>query len=564
MNKIADKMAEIKIIPVVTVDNPEDAVPLASALVKGGIPAAEITFRTQGASVAIQAISRAFPDMLVGAGTVLNPQQVDSAVEAGAKFIVSPGFDPETVRYCQKIGIPIFPGCVTASEVQEAIGLGLEVLKFFPAESSGGLDALKSLSAPFTQIRWMPTGGINPNNLRTYLDFPKILACGGSYMVGKTDIRNKDWEKITRICRQTVNLIHKVPEAAAPHASQDLKKVCASEKAYDMIVLGEILMRMSAAPSRRICEGGSFSACIGGSELNVCAGAARLGCKTAMISCLPDNDIGKFAMREMERMGVGRELLSRDSGKDARLGVYYSESGVAPRKPKVAYDRSNSSVGKLSLDSIPQSVYSSTKIFHTTGITLALPSMRKTAVEAIKRFHENGALISFDVNFRANLWDEQTARQVLEEVFPYVDVLFISEESSRRMFERTGTLPEIMKGFASEFNLRVVATSARKVISEREHSWTSTIYSAEQDKIFTDVPYSPIAVIDRIGSGDAFDAGVLYGLLSGASEQKMVDYGNAMAVLKCTVPGDLPDVDREDVEKMMELHKSDDRSEMIR
>lgn len=561
MKSVTDRMAELKIIPVVTLENPQDAVPLASALIEGGIPAAEVTFRTEGAYESIQAISKAFPDMLVGAGTVLNPAQVDSAVEAGAKFIVSPGLDPETVLYCQKIGIPIFPGCVTAGEIQKAIGLGLSVLKFFPAEQSGGLGALKALSAPFTQIRWMPTGGINLNNIRSYLGFSKIMACGGSYMVGKADIETKNWDKITELSRQTIRLIQDQPESGE---SVSPAAALPGKKTYDFVALGESLMRMSAAGDQRICNGGSFTARIGGSELNVCSGMARLGRRAGFISCLPGNDIGRFALHEIQRMGVRRELISTDNEKDARLGVYYTEGGASPRKPKVVYDRSHSSAAKLDLNLLPQSVYSDTKIFHTTGITLALPSVRGTAIEAIKRFHAGGALISFDVNYRANLWDEQTARRVLTEVFPYVDILFISEESSRRMFGKTGTLREIMKSFAAEFHIRIVATSARKVISEKEHAWNSTVYSAEKDEFFTDTPYSPISVVDRIGSGDAFDAGVLYGLLACQSEREMVDYGNAMAALKCTVSGDLPDFDKEDVEKLMGLHKSGDQSEMIR
>lgn len=561
MKTVTDRMAELKIIPVVTLDHPEDALPLASALIKGGIPAAEVTFRTAAAYASIQAMAKEFPDMLVGAGTVLNPAQVDSAVEAGAKFIVSPGMDPETVLYCKKIGIPIFPGCVTASEVQKAIDLGLKVLKFFPAEPSGGLKTLKALSAPFTQIRWMPTGGIGLNNLQDYLSFSKIVACGGSYMVATADIEAKNWDKITELCRRTIRLIHGEPEAAVP----PVRAASASqEKTYDIIALGEVLMRMSAQPDQKIINGGSFTACIGGSELNVCSGMARMGCKAGMIACLPDNDIGKFAAREMRRMGVGSELLSFDSDKDARLGVYYSEGGAAPRKPKVVYDRNHSSAVKLNPDSLPQSIATDTKIFHTTGITLALPQMRETAVAAVKRFHEGGALISFDVNFRANLWDEQTARRVLTQIFPYVDILFISEESARRMFQKTGTLKEIMKSFASEYKIRIVATSARKVLSEKEHAWNSTVYVAEKDEFFTDTPYASISVVDRIGSGDAFDAGVLYGLLAYQSGQKMADYGNAMAALKCTIPGDLPDVEKQDVEKIVEQHKNNDQSEMLR
>lgn len=207
MDSVAQEFSKLKVIPVVTIENPDDAAPLARALSAGGIPAAEITFRTAGAAEAIRSAVKACPQMLVGAGTVLTPDQVDAAHDAGAKFIVSPGLDPETVRYCQKLGLPVFPGCVTATEVQQGLRLGLEVLKFFPAEASGGLRTLKALSAPFPQVRWMPTGGISLSNLADYLAFGRIVACGGSFLTEKEDIRSKNWEKITAICRRTVELV---------------------------------------------------------------------------------------------------------------------------------------------------------------------------------------------------------------------------------------------------------------------------------------------------------------------------------------------------------------------
>ena len=211
MNHVTEQLAKLKILPVVTVENPDDAVPLAGALAAGGIPAAEITFRTSGAAETIRNASCAYPDMLIGAGTVLTPEQVDAAREAGAKFIVSPGFDAETVCYCLKTGLPVFPGCATATEVQQALRLGLSGLKFFPAEAVGGLRTLKALSAPFPQVRWMPTGGINLGNLADYLAFPRVIACGGSYLTAKDDIRAKDWAKITDICCRTVQLIRGMP-----------------------------------------------------------------------------------------------------------------------------------------------------------------------------------------------------------------------------------------------------------------------------------------------------------------------------------------------------------------
>lgn len=561
MKTIEEQLAELKIVPVVKLDRTEDAIPLAKALIAGGIPAAEITFRTACARQAIHDTLQQFPDMLVGAGTVINTEQAEAAIQAGAKFIVSPGFDATVVQFCQKKRVPVLPGCVTASEAQQAIALGLKVLKFFPAEQSGGLKAIKALSAPFSQIKWMPTGGINLNNLKDYLAFNKIIACGGSYMVSGADIDAGNWDKITELCRQTIRLIHGgEPTEKCEHKPINVKE----KKSYDIITMGEVLMRLAALPDRRICDSGAFTAFIGGSELNVGSGTARLGLKTAVLTCLPENDIGKYAMREMQRMGVNTNLITFDTEKGARLGTYYSESGAAPRKPKVVYDRANSSVFKFNLKKLPESVYHETSLFHISGITLALSNLRETAIEAIKRFKEGGALISLDVNYRANLWDEETAREVITRVLPYVDVLFVSEESSRRMFQKTGTLEEILKSYHKEYGVQIVATSARKVISSKEHSWSSTIYSAEKDKFFRSEPYESISVVDRIGSGDAFDAGVLFGLLENGDEESMSLYGNAMAALKCTVAGDLPDIDRKEVDDLIASHKSHDSSEMSR
>lgn len=215
MKTVEERIAELKIVPVVKLERTEDALPLASALIEGGIPAAEITFRTACAEESIRAVAKKYPDMLVGAGTVLNRTQAETAVAAGAKFIVSPGYDPETVQWCLGAGVPVFPGCVTASEVQRALAAGLTVLKFFPAEASGGLKAIQALSAPFGQVRWMPTGGIGLGNLTEYLAFPKIIACGGSYMVKAEDIRAKNWQKITDICRKTIERIHSAGASAA-------------------------------------------------------------------------------------------------------------------------------------------------------------------------------------------------------------------------------------------------------------------------------------------------------------------------------------------------------------
>ena len=206
MKTLEEQFYEYAVVPVVVLDDADDAAPLAEALIKGGLPCAEVTFRTEAAEESIRIMSEKYPDMLVGAGTVLTTEQVDRAVAAGAKFIVSPGFDPEIVDYCMQKNIPVFPGCVSPSEVAQAVKRGLKVVKFFPAEQAGGLAMLKAMAAPYTMLKFMPTGGINTKNLKEYLGFSKILCCGGSWMVKGDMIKNKEFDKITEMTREATEL----------------------------------------------------------------------------------------------------------------------------------------------------------------------------------------------------------------------------------------------------------------------------------------------------------------------------------------------------------------------
>lgn len=204
MNEVISQFQKLGIIPVVKIDHAKDAVPLAKALCEGGLPVAEVTFRTDAAEEAIRLMCEACPDMLVGAGTVLTTEQVDRAVAAGAKFIVSPGLNPKVVAYCLEKKIPITPGTSSPTDIEAALELGLDVVKFFPAEASGGIAKIKAMSAPYPNVRFMPTGGINAKNLSSYLDFPKIVACGGSWMVSGELINSGNFDEITRLTREAV------------------------------------------------------------------------------------------------------------------------------------------------------------------------------------------------------------------------------------------------------------------------------------------------------------------------------------------------------------------------
>lgn len=204
MNQVLEQISKIGIVPVVVLDDARDAKPLAEALIKGGLPCAEVTFRTAAAEESIRIMTDSFPQMLVGAGTVLTTEQVDRAVNAGAGFIVSPGLNPRIVKYCMEKGIPVTPGTSNPSDVEQAIELGLDVVKFFPAEAAGGLNMIKSMAAPYTQMKFMPTGGINAKNICDYLAFDKIIACGGSWMVKKELVAAGKFDEIQTLTEEAV------------------------------------------------------------------------------------------------------------------------------------------------------------------------------------------------------------------------------------------------------------------------------------------------------------------------------------------------------------------------
>jgi len=204
MNQTLERIYKLGIVPVIKIDDANNAYLLGKALCEGGLPVAEVTFRTPAAKASIRILSEKLPDMLIGAGTVLTKQQVDDAIEAGAKFIVSPGLNPEIVRYCIAKQIPIVPGCANASDIEQALELGLTTVKFFPSEPLGGLKMIKALAAPYVNVNFMPTGGINESNIVEYLDYDRITACGGTWMVDPKAIAAGDFDKIKELTQGAV------------------------------------------------------------------------------------------------------------------------------------------------------------------------------------------------------------------------------------------------------------------------------------------------------------------------------------------------------------------------
>ena len=340
------------------------------------------------------------------------------------------------------------------------------------------------------------------------------------------------------------------------------------DKKFDLLTLGEIMLRLSPQNNERISKCKMFEKHIGGAEMNVACGVSLTGLRTGVISKIPNSEIGDYVRNKVRFNGVSDDYLVYDTSKNARLGVYYYEMGAFPRKPQVVYDRAGSSVTTITLVDFPEDMYTNTRCFHTSGITLALSQQcRETAIAMMKKFKEAGALISFDVNFRGNLWTGAEAKECIEGILPYVDIFFCSEDTAKLTFGKTGDLRQILKSFTEDYPISIVAATQRTVHSPKQHSFGSVIYNAKEDKYYEEEPYRNIEVIDRIGSGDQYCAGVLYGLLSSDMDcQRALAYGNARSAGKNTIPGDMPSMDKDEIDNLIADHndKSGYKSEMKR
>lgn len=339
------------------------------------------------------------------------------------------------------------------------------------------------------------------------------------------------------------------------------------DRKYDVITLGEILLRLSTPINGRLAQGDTLMKHLGGAELNIASEIGQLGLKTAMISKIPNNLLAAFIKNQMNASRVSENYLISDTADDSRIGVYYYEYGSYPRKPRVVYDRKHSSINNIDIKDVPETMFYNTRLFHTSGITLGLGgNAQKFAIECIRKFKEQGTLISFDVNYRANLWTGEEARACIEQILPYVDIFFCSEDTARLTFLKTGTAKEMMKSFTEEYPISIVASTQRIVHSPKRHTFGSVIYDAARDTFYEEEPYRDIEVVDRIGSGDAYISGALYGLLSSGGDcQKAVAFGNATAAVKNTIPGDLPSSNLEEIETIIKAHnQTGPQSEMAR
>lgn len=574
---IIEQLEKIKLIPVAVLDNAADAEPVAKALIDGGLPCAEVTFRTDAAAEAIRKMRTAFPDMLVGAGTVLTVEQAERAAAAGAQFIVSPGFNPKVVEFCLERKLPIVPGVSSPTEIEAALAYGLTVLKFFPAEALGGLPMIKALSAPYRSVRFIPTGGINEQNLLQYLKHPAILACGGSWMLPKELITAHDFARITALTaaaakkisalQHTDSCAQPTPQKPATGAEPEASALCAQAAnktaapvSYPehprVVTFGEIMLRLAPPGYTRFVQTETFGATYGGAEANVAVSLANYGIDASFVTKLPAHEIGQAAVNALRRFGVHTGHIARGGN---RIGIYYLEKGASQRPSKVIYDRLPSSISEAEpADFCWDEIFKGASWFHFTGITPALSA--KTAQlcrEACTAAKARGLTVSCDLNYRKKLWSKEKAREVMQELCGYVDVCIANEEDAADVFGivshntdiHSGKLnregyEEVAAALTQRFGFRTVAITLRESLSASDNNWSALLY--ENGTAYYSKKYA-VRIVDRVGGGDSFGAGLIYAALKGYAPQDRIEFATAASCLKHSIEGDFNAVSVDEV-----------------
>lgn len=332
---------------------------------------------------------------------------------------------------------------------------------------------------------------------------------------------------------------------------------------YDVVTFGEAMLRLSPPAYKRIEQATSFDAVVGGAEFNVAVAVSRLGLKAAWISKLPDNQVGWLIRNRAREHGIDVTNVIWDKSSRARAGIYFMEFGAAPRSSSVLYDRWHSAISELKPGEIDwRSVFDGTKLFHTSGITPALaPNVAEATEEALKAAKEMGVKVSYDLNYRGKLWTPQEANQFTEKISKYIDILITTEEDTRVIYGIEGTKQDdaftkvedetyvqAAKTLSDKFNFEAVAITLRENPSVLRNTWSAIVY--HDGKVYTDRRYD-IEVIDRIGGGDSFSAGLIFGYLTMDDVQKGLEFGNAFSALKHSVPGDLNYITMAEVEKLI-------------
>jgi len=566
--KVFEKLKKDRLVALLSPESVEECMKAFDIYEARGV-ILEIAFRSEHALKGIKTIVEKYPDALLLAGTVMTEQQAEQAIEAGVAGVVSADYIPEVVDICVKKDIMCVPGGLSdvgKQLVQKAEGYGctLEelrknhpyqwVYKLFPAFSGkvSNIDLVGAWRGPYKDLTVIYTGGITLETLRQAArKDPQGIFCASAL------IKNlNDPEKM-------VNEIKLWKEALRPVAAKDVviqEKVPVADTEFPKIVtFGELMIRLSPPMGMRLQQAKNFDVHFGGAEANVAVSLAQFGMHACFVSAFPDKALGDNACSTLKSYGVDTRFIVR---KEQRMGVYYLEHGYGPRPSKVIYDRAHSAVSELKPEDLDwEYILKDAQWFHWTGITPALSdSLQATLREGLEQAKKRGITVSMDLNYRKKLWSEEKAQEVITDLMPYVDILIGNEEDPTNVFgmQPAGTdmtsgklsiegYKELMKTLCDQFDLKKVAITLRESVSASENYWSACLFDGKE---FVQGPKYHVWIIDRVGTGDAFAAGLIYSLIKGKKNSDALAFGVAAAILKHSVWGDFNIASVEEVERL--------------
>ncbi len=557
-------LLEKRSIALLNPKSPEDCVRAYEVLAPQGV-ILEIAFRSEHALPGIEAVRGAYPDSLLLAGTVLTRDQAGAALAAGVAGVVSADYVPGVVQACVEADVMCIPGGMADCGKQlvqkaELYGCTLEELrrdrpwqwiyKIFPAmaDEAAVRETVKAWRAVYPGVRFVYTGGVTPQNVgRLSRQDPEGIFCGSALArrVGNPDGMREDVD----------GWLGSVVGGGGDRA----EVVRQSPVGRGVVTFGEIMLRLSPPPGTRFKQASSFDVTFGGAEANVAASLAQMGIPSRFVTALPDNDLGSAALAKLRSVGVDTSSILRQGD---RIGIYFLEHGASQRPSRVIYDRAASAVSRIRSGEIDwQAVFSGATWFHWTGITPALSeNAAEVTREAVGAAKGLGLTVSTDLNYRSALWSKERAREVMTSLVEQVDVVVGNEEDAADVFGiRAGTTDvdqgaldfeayeDVAAQLVERFDLKMAAITLRESHSASENSWSACLHTGEA---FLRSRTYRIKLVDRVGGGDAFTAGLIYGILSGKDHQEALEFGVAASCLKQTISGDFNMVTVPEVESL--------------
>lgn len=571
MNKSEQVFSQLQrshLIALLTPDSTEQCVKAYEILNTLGV-VLEIAFRSEFAEDGIRAILTKYPDALVLAGTVMTRQQAEAAIQAGAAGIVSADYIPSMVEVCVKNDVMCVPGGLSDAGKQlaqkaELYGCNLDELraqypyqwmyKLFPAfvGLKSNVELVQAWRGPYKDLTIVYTGGVNIDNLAELKQQdPDGIFCG-SALTASIDNPEKMKEEV----EEWLNVFNKSPKIKKESRQSERSVDKSSDK---VVTFGEIMLRLSPPNHMRFVQTRSYDATFGGAEANAAVALSNYGLESCLVTALPENEIGQAAINSLRAFGVDTRFILRQGN---RIGIYFLEHGASQRSSRVIYDRTGSSISEIKPGQADwDEIFRDAAWFHWSGITPALSdSAAEVTLEALRAARKFDIEISVDLNYRKKLWSEEKARSVMSELMQYVDICIGNEEDAEKIFGikaeatdvETGRFDEagyrdVAERMVEMFGFKKVAITLRESLSASDNIWSACLYNGRD--FLTSKKY-PVHIVDRVGSGDAFSSGLIYGLLTNMSDRDALEFGAAASCLKHTIHGDFNLVSVQDIERL--------------